>query len=59
MKSQFPQSLDELKAEARPQVQKAIVDFLTAIKEQNAEFLKLCVDKYAERIHCNRSPIGT
>jgi len=55
MKSQLPPTFEDLKPEARPQVQKAIIDFLTAIKEQNAEFLKLCVDKYAERIHCKRS----
>jgi hypothetical protein len=50
MKSQFPQTFEELKPEMRPQVQKAIIDFLTTIKQQNAEFLKLCIDKYAEKI---------
>jgi hypothetical protein len=58
MKSQFPHTFEELKPEARPRVQKAIIDFLTTIKEQNAEFLKLCVDKYAERVKCNRPPGG-
>ncbi len=58
MKSQFPPTFEELKPEARPQVQKAIVDFLTAIKEQNAEFLQLCIEKYAERVKCRRIPGG-
>lgn len=58
MKSQFPPTFEELKPEARPQVQKAIVDFLTAIKEQNAEFLQLCIEKYAERVKCKRIPGG-
>src|SRR5581483_12385855 len=50
LKSQLPQSFENLKADERPRVRTAIIDFLTAIKQQNAEFLKLCVDKYAERI---------
>jgi len=58
MKSQFPPTFEELKPEARPRVQKAIVDFLTAIKEQNAEFLQLCIEKYAERVKCRRIPGG-
>jgi len=53
LKSQLPQSFENLKADERPRVRTAIIDFLTAIKQQNAEFLKLCVDKYAERIRAN------
>jgi hypothetical protein len=53
LKAQLPQTFENLKAEQRPQVRAAILDFLTTIKRQNAEFLKLCVDKYAERIHAN------
>ena len=55
MKSQLPQSFEDLKPEARPRAQKAIVDFLTTIKQQNAEFLRLCVDRYAERVHANHN----
>ena len=53
LKGLLPQTFEGLKPEMRPQVQNAIVEFLTAIKQQNAEFLKLCVDKYAEKIHAN------
>jgi hypothetical protein len=53
MKSHFPQTFEGLKPDKRAEVQQAIVEFLTAIKQQNTEFLKLCVDKYAERIHTN------
>jgi len=53
LKSHLPQSFENLKAEERPQVRTAIIEFLTTIRQQNAEFLKLCVDKYAERIHAN------
>jgi hypothetical protein len=53
MKSHFPQTFEGLTPDKRAEVRQAIIDFLTAIKEQNAEFLKLCVDKYAERIQTN------
>jgi hypothetical protein len=53
LKNQLPQTFEGLKPEARTQVQTAIVDFLTAIKQQNAEFLKLCIDQYAEKMHAN------
>jgi len=36
--------------EKRPEVQAAIVEFLTAVKEQNAEFLNLCIMTYARRL---------
>jgi hypothetical protein len=51
LKSELPQTFEGLTADKRAQVQKAIIEFLTAIKQQNAEFLKLCVDKYREKIH--------
>jgi hypothetical protein len=50
MKSRLPQTFDDLKPEVRAEAQAAIVDFLTATRGQNAEFLKLCVRTYAERI---------
>jgi hypothetical protein len=50
MKSRLPQTFEGLKPETRAQAQAAIVEFLTAIKEQNAEFLKLSIRTYAERI---------
>jgi hypothetical protein len=53
MKSHFPQTFEGLKSDKRVEVQQAIIDFLSAIKQQNADFLRLCVDKYAERIHAN------
>ncbi len=53
LKSQLPQTFEGLTPAARAQTQNAIVTFLTAIKKQNAEFLQLCVDKYAEKIHAN------
>jgi len=51
--SQLPQTFEGLTPEARTQTQNAIIKFLTAIKQQNAEFLKLCIDKYAEKMRCN------
>jgi hypothetical protein len=51
LKGQFPQSFEDLKPEERPRVKQAIMEFLNSIKQQNEEFLKLCVDRYAERIH--------
>jgi hypothetical protein len=55
MKSRLPQTFDGLKAEMRADVRMAIIDFLTVVREQNTEFLKLCVDTYAEKIHANRN----
>jgi hypothetical protein len=51
MKSQLPQTFEGLKPDERPKIRGAIMEFLTAIKQQNEDFLKLCVDRYAERIH--------
>jgi hypothetical protein len=53
LKSQLPQTFEGLTAAARTQTQTAIVKFLASIKQQNAEFLKLCIDKYAEKMRCN------
>ena len=53
LKSRLPQSFDGLAQDKRVPVQAAIVDFLSTIKKQNAEFLRLCVDKYAEKIHAH------
>jgi hypothetical protein len=50
---QLPQTFEGLTAEARTQTQTAIITFLTKIKAQNADFLKLCIDKYAEKMRCN------
>jgi hypothetical protein len=50
---QLPQTFEGLTPEARTQTQTAIINFLTKIKAQNADFLKLCIDKYAEKMHCN------
>jgi hypothetical protein len=55
LNSQFPQTFEGLTPELRAQVQAGIVDFLTSIKEQNAEFLELCIEKYGEKMHANAS----
>jgi hypothetical protein len=34
----------------RSEVQAAIVEFLAAIEDQNAEFLKFCVRTYAHKV---------
>jgi hypothetical protein len=51
LKNALPVTFDGLTPQVRAQAQEGIVTFLTSIKEQNAEFLKLCVDKYREQIH--------
>jgi TIR domain-containing protein len=48
--SQLPETFEGLKPETRAQVQAAIVDFLTSIKAQNAEFLELCMKTYGEKV---------
>lgn len=50
LNSQLPQTFEGLKPEMRDQVQAAIVDFLTSLKAQNAEFLELCIKKYSEKV---------
>ena len=50
---QLPQTFEGLTPEARTQVQTAVINFLTAIKAQNADFLQLCIAKYAEKMHAD------
>jgi hypothetical protein len=50
LKSRLPQNFEDLKSDVRTRARDAIINFLTTIKKQNAEFLKLCIDKYNERI---------
>jgi hypothetical protein len=50
LKSHLPQTFEGLTPEARTQTQNAIIKFLTTIKKQNAEFLKLCIDKYSQKM---------
>jgi hypothetical protein len=51
MKGCLPQTFEKLTPEMRSEVQTAIVGFLTVVKDQNADFLKLCVRTFAKRIH--------
>ncbi|MGA2290391.1 toll/interleukin-1 receptor domain-containing protein, partial [Bradyrhizobium sp.] len=44
LKSQLPATFDGLTPAARVQAQTAIVAFLTWLKQQNSEFLRLCAD---------------
>jgi len=53
LKARMPQSFEGLKPEIRAQTRDAVIAFLTAIKKQNAEFLKLCIDRYGEKIRSN------
>lgn len=53
LNSVLPPTFEGLAPAARLQIQNAIVKFLTVIKQQNAEFLMLCIDKYAEKVHSN------
>jgi hypothetical protein len=50
MSSRLPATLEILSPEMRSEVQTAIVEFLTSVKEQNNEFLKLCVRAYAKKV---------
>lgn len=56
MKTRLPQTFDGLKSDVRAQARDAVIAFLTAIKKQNAEFLKWCIDRYSEKIRS--SPNG-
>jgi hypothetical protein len=47
---QLPQTFEGLTPETRAQAQTAIVDFLTSVKTQNAEFLELCIKTYGEKV---------
>ena len=53
MKSRLPATFEKLSPEKRPEVQAAIIEFLTTVKDQNAEFLKLCVSTYAQKLDAN------
>ena len=50
MKSRLPETFEKLSPEKRPEVEGAIIKFLTAVRAQNAEFLKLCVRTYAQKL---------
>jgi hypothetical protein len=50
MKSQLPPTLEGLNPQTRSVAQSAIVEFLTTVKDQNIEFLNLCVRAFADRI---------
>lgn len=50
LNSELPQTFEGLTPEVRARVQTAIVDFLSSIKVQNAEFLELCIQTYGERV---------
>jgi hypothetical protein len=53
MESRLPQNFEEVSPEKRPEVQAAIIEFLTAVRNQNAEFIKLCVQTYAQKLHAD------
>jgi hypothetical protein len=55
MQSRFPKTFEKLSPEKRTEVQGAIIEFLTAVKDQNAEFLALCVKTYAEKLRVDES----
>jgi hypothetical protein len=50
MKSRLPSTFEEMNPQMRSEIQAAIVEFLTAIKDQNTEFLSLCVATYAHKM---------
>ena len=51
MQSRLPKTFEKLSPEKRTEVQSAIIEFLTAVRDQNAEFLELCVQTYAQKVH--------
>ena len=53
MQSRLPQTFEKVSPEKRQEVQAAIIEFLTAMRDQNAEFLKLCVRTYAQKLHAD------
>jgi len=53
MKRHLPETFTEMTAQKRTEAQAAIVAFLTFVKDQNSEFLKLCVEKYAAKIEAS------
>jgi hypothetical protein len=50
LKPLLPHAFGKVTSEKRPEVQAAIAQFLTAVKEQNADFLKLCIRIYGQRV---------
>jgi hypothetical protein len=53
MKNTLPQTFEKLTPEKRSEAHAAIVEFLIAVKDQNAEFLKLCSRTYNKKIHAD------
>ena len=53
MQSRLPETFEKVSPEKRTEVQGAITEFLTAVRDQNAEFLKLCVRTYAQKLHAD------
>jgi len=51
MQSRLPETFEKLSPEKRTEVHDAIIEFLTAVRDQNAEFLELCVETYAQKLH--------
>ena len=51
MQSRLPETFEKVSPEKRTEVQGAITEFLTAVRDQNAEFLELCVQTYAQKLH--------
>jgi hypothetical protein len=51
LKNQLPHTFEGLTPATRAQARDAIVTFLTSVKQQNTEFLKLCADVYRDEIH--------
>ena len=50
MKNRLPPTFEKLTPETRSAVQAAIIKFLTIVKDENTQFLKLCVRVYAHKI---------
>jgi hypothetical protein len=51
MHRRLPKTFEKLSPEKRTEVQGAITEFLTAVRNQNDEFLELCVQTYAQKLH--------
>lgn len=54
MQSRLPKTFEKLSPEKRTEVQGAMIEFLTAVRDQNHEFLELCVQTYAQKIHIDK-----
>lgn len=53
MQKRLPETFEKLSPEKRTELRDAIVEFLTAVKDQNAEFLKLCVKTFAQKLQAD------